>query len=89
MIGKVKKRFELNTKVRNLGLHIKDKVLRDNYAHTIFQEIVKKSYYDEKQLKFLTLAKLELMKDFTFLTHASKGYSSKMWNYLQKGEDQI
>lgn len=68
VINKVEKGFELNTKARNLHLHIKGDILWDTHAQTIFQDIVKESYYEEKQLEFLSLMKLELMKGFTFLT---------------------
>lgn len=71
VMGKVENELQLITKPRNLRLHLKGDTLRDNYAHTIFQEIIIENYY-MKQIKFLTLTKLELMKVFAFLKLATK-----------------
>lgn len=42
-IGKVEKKFEFITKAKNLRL--KGDTLHDNYARTIFQEIMKENFY--------------------------------------------
>lgn len=72
VIGKVEKGFELNTKARNLRLHLKGDTLHNQPAHSIFQTIVYESYYEGKQIEFLNLTKPEITKDFVFLTLVSE-----------------
>ena len=71
VMGKVENGLQLITQPRNLCLHLKGDILCDNYAHTIFQEIIIENYYG-KQIQFLTLTKPKLMEVFAFLKLATK-----------------
>lgn len=50
VIGRVEKRFEFITNARTLHLHLKGDTLHSTHAHTIFQDILKESYNEGKQL---------------------------------------
>jgi hypothetical protein len=67
-IGKVEKGFELVTKARNLRIHLKGETLRHECASTIFDSLVRESYYNGLQHEFMGLTKPELEKNFAFLT---------------------
>lgn len=67
IIDKVEKGFELVAKARNLQLHLKDTSLRDHTAHSIFNTLVRQSYYRDKLHEFFTLTKLDMEKDYAFL----------------------
>lgn len=47
VINKIKKKkgFKLVTKARNLWFHIKDTTLQDHTTHSIFNTLVRESYY--------------------------------------------
>ena len=70
VIGKIEKRLELAADACNMRLHVKGEMLRGETIHNVFKTVVRESYCDRFQHKFLTLTKLEDMKDFTFLTLA-------------------
>ena len=70
VIGKIEKRLELAADACNMRLHVKGEMLRGETIHNVFKTVVRESYCDMFQHKFLTLTKLEDMKDFTFLTLA-------------------
>lgn len=72
MIGKIEMGFKLITKACNLRLYLEGDTLHDIPTHNIFKEIGIESYYNGKQLKFMTLTKPELTKDFVFLTLITK-----------------
>lgn len=64
IVGKMEKELDLSSlKQRNLHLHLKGDTLHDTAAHALFNTIVRDSYYEGKELKFLALTKLELTKD--------------------------
>ena len=71
-IGKVEKGFELVTKARNLRIHLKGETLRHELASTIFDSLVRESYYNGLQHEFMGLTKPELEKKFAFLTLATE-----------------
>ena len=71
-IGKVEKVFELVTKARNLRLHLKGETLRHESTSTIFDSLVRESYYNGLQHEFMGLTKPELDKNFAFLTFATE-----------------
>lgn len=81
VIGTVEKGFELITKAHNLCLHINNVTVCVNYAHTIFQDIFKESYYIGKTFEFLTLTKLGFIKDVVFLTLATKEARGTLQNH--------
>ena len=70
-IGKVEKGYELVTKARHLRLHLKGETLRHELASTIFDSLVKESYYNRHQHEFMGLTKPELEFFFVFLTFAT------------------
>ena len=71
-IGKVEKGIELVTKARNLRLHLKGDSLRHEFASTIFDTLVRESYYSGFQHEFMGLTKPELDKNFVFLTFVTE-----------------
>ena len=68
VIVKIEKGYQLVTKARNLRLHLKGETLYHEHAYTIFEALVRESYYIRHQHKFMGLIKPELDKNFAFLT---------------------
>ena len=66
VIGKIKKKYELATKARNLRLYLRGETLRHVSAFTIFESLVQESYYSGHQHEFMGLAKPEIEKKNCF-----------------------
>jgi hypothetical protein len=68
IIGKVKKDFELITKVKNMRLHPKGEAICNNTTLDILRNLIQRSYYDGRDIKILSLTKADVRKDFVFIT---------------------
>ena len=68
IIGKVEKGFELITKAKNMRLHLKGEALRNHSAIDILRNLMRDSYYDGREVKILSLNKVDIDRDFTFIT---------------------
>ena len=68
VIGKVEKGFKLITKAKNMGLHLKGETLRNNLAIDILRNLMREFYYKGWEIEILSLTKLDMEKDFAFIT---------------------
>jgi hypothetical protein len=58
VIGKVEKGFELITNAKHMRLHLKGDTIGTNTAVDILRTLMKKSYYNGRDVKILSLTKL-------------------------------
>lgn len=78
IIGKVEKGFKLITKAKNMRLHLKGETLRNNLALDILRALMSDFYYNGREVKILSLTKVDTEKNFAFITLTTE----ELWDDL-------